>query len=166
MKIALPTLLAFIAISAIILASVTADPLWGLGLAVILLPTVVGLLIASKLAKRFESDATDEQRRSMQDFSPTESNLGDTAGKTRIIGCYLLFIATIFLLIGTAIGLFTLVAYAVFAPQSDAEMQNEFANIILWAFLACCLLLTSGALLAGLGAKQILSPMQIKQIER
>ena len=61
MKIALSTLLVLTAISAIILASATGDPLLGLGLVIILLPTVVGLFIASILAKRFENDTTDKQ---------------------------------------------------------------------------------------------------------
>ena len=61
MKISLSNLFVLTAISTIAVASVTGDPLLGMGLGIILLPTVIGLLIATILAKRYANTKPDEQ---------------------------------------------------------------------------------------------------------
>ena len=61
MKISLSTLFVLTAISAIAVASVSGDPIVGMGLGIILLPTVIGLLIATILTKRYGNTTPDER---------------------------------------------------------------------------------------------------------
>ena len=75
MTISLSTLFVLTAIVAIVLASVTVDPILGLGLGVIILPTVIGLLIASLLPKR-HGNAMAGESTSNESRSNDETKIG------------------------------------------------------------------------------------------
>ena len=61
MKISLSTLFVLTAISAIAVASVSGNPIVGMGLGIILLPTMIGLVIATILTKRYDNAVRDER---------------------------------------------------------------------------------------------------------
>ena len=61
MKISLSVLFVLTAFSAIAVASVSGDPIVGMGLGIILLPTMIGILIAAILAKRYGNATPDER---------------------------------------------------------------------------------------------------------
>ena len=61
MKVTLSTLFVLTAISAIAVASVSGNPIVGMGLGIILLPTMIGLVIATILTKRYDNTVRDER---------------------------------------------------------------------------------------------------------
>ena len=61
MKVTLSTPFVLTVISAIAVASVSGDPIVGMGLGIILLPTMIGLVIATILTKRYDNTVRDER---------------------------------------------------------------------------------------------------------